>query len=63
MSKSQKEAAKQEMARVKKNCPAAMWRMGSKCIDEGDYDTALEYFTQTAELGDAKSHYALSYIL
>ncbi len=58
--KSQEEAVKQEMKRIKKNCPAAMCRIGNKRYQEGDYETALEYFTKAAELGDADAHYNLS---
>ena len=42
------------MKRIKKNCPAAMCRMGKKHYHEGDYDTALEYLTKAAELGSAE---------
>jgi TPR repeat protein len=33
--------------------------MGAIRYDEGDYDTAVEYWTKAAELGDAHSHYRL----
>ena len=48
------------MKRVKKNDPAAMSQIGSDCFHEGDYETALEYLTKAAELGDAGAHYNLS---
>jgi TPR repeat protein len=47
------------MKRVKANDPAALRRMGAIRYDEGDYDTAVEYWTKAAELGDAHSHYRL----
>jgi tetratricopeptide (TPR) repeat protein len=58
--KSDEEAVKNCMKRVKKNDPAAMRRMGKIRRDEGDYQTALEYLTKAAELGDAEAHYVLS---
>ena len=60
--KLQEEAVKQEMERAKKNCPAAMSRTGYKRYQEGDYETALEYFTKAAELGDADAHYFLGFM-
>ncbi len=35
--------------------------MAEDCYDEGDYKTALEYFTKAAELGDEDAHYNLSF--
>jgi tetratricopeptide (TPR) repeat protein len=59
--KSQEEANKYMMKRIKENNdPAAMCRMGKKRCHEGDYDTAFEYFKKAAELGDAGAHYSLS---
>jgi tetratricopeptide (TPR) repeat protein len=59
--KSEEEAGKKAVKRIKKhNCPAAMTEMGKRRRDEGDYKTALEYFTKAAELGDADAHYNLS---
>ena len=60
MSKSKEEAEKRKMDRVKKNCPVAMYNMGKRRRDEGDYETALEYLTKAAELGDAGAHFGLS---
>ena len=34
--------------------------MGNKYYEKGDYQTALEYFTKAAELGDSDAHYNLS---
>jgi hypothetical protein len=50
------ENRKRNMKRVKANDPAAMSHMGGKCYHEGDYDTALGYFTKAAELGYANAH-------
>ena len=58
------EAAKKLcMKRIKENNdPAAMSQMGRDFYHEGDYDTALKYFTKAAELGDADSHFVLSFM-
>ncbi len=58
--KLEEEANKRIMKRVKKNDPVAMWKMGDKHRDEGDYETALKYLTKAAGLGDASAHYNLS---
>ena len=58
--KSEEEALNNLKNRMKKNCPVAMCRMGKKCYEEGNYKSALEYFTKAAELGDANAHYELS---
>jgi TPR repeat protein len=57
---SKEENEKRVMKRVKKNCPAAMYRMGIKRGSEGDYGSALEYLTKAAALGNAEAHYQLS---
>jgi TPR repeat protein len=51
---------KRLMKRVKKNCPVAMREMGRKCYNEGNYETAFNYWTNAAELGDADAHYSLA---
>jgi TPR repeat protein len=48
------------MKRVKKNDPVALNEMGKKRRREGDYETAFEYSTKAAELGDADAHFRLS---
>jgi tetratricopeptide (TPR) repeat protein len=58
--KSKEEMIKRCMKRIKKNDPVAMNHMGRKRRDEGDYKTALEYFTKAAEMGNASAHYSLS---
>ena len=57
---SNEEADKRRMNRIKKNCPGALREVGKERRDEGDYKTALKYFTKAAELGDAEAHYSLS---
>jgi TPR repeat protein len=44
------------MKRVEANDPVAMVEVGVDRRNEGDYDTALHYFTKAAELGDMKAH-------
>jgi tetratricopeptide (TPR) repeat protein len=58
--KSEEEANKRIMKRVKKNDPVAMWKMGKERWDVGDYESALEYYKKGADLGDAYAHYYLS---
>ena len=60
LSKSKEEADKNTMERVKKNCPVAISRMGIRRYEEGDHQSALEYLTKAAELGDVLAHYNLS---
>ena len=51
---------KKMMERIQKNDPAAMCHMAKKRYDEGDYETALEYWTKAAGLGNADAQYSLS---
>ncbi len=60
MPKSRKEYDKYVMNRIKKNDPAAMVQMGQKRKEEGDYETALIYLTNAAELEYATAHHSLS---
>jgi TPR repeat protein len=48
------------MERVKANDPNALQQMGGRHYFEGDYETAFEYLTKAAELGDAAAHYELA---
>jgi len=57
--KSGEETNKRLMERIKKNDPVAMCQMGKKRRDKGDYETAFEYFTKAAELGDTAAHFCL----
>ena len=50
----------QLMRRVEANDPNALRRVGMDRHDEGDYNTAIEYFTKAADLGDVAAHYHLS---
>ncbi len=47
------------MKRIEANDPVAMVDMGLYLNEEGDYDTAFEYLTKAAELGDMKAYYDL----
>ena len=51
---------KRMMKRIKANDPAAMRNMGALCRTEGDYNTAFEYLTKAAKLGDVDAHYQLA---
>jgi TPR repeat protein len=51
---------KREEKRAEANDPVAMRRMGGKRFDEGDYDSAFEYYTKAAELGDMEAHGSLA---
>lgn len=56
----QEELIKLTLKRVKKNDPEAMNYMGKKHYHEGNYETAFEYWTKAAKLGNADAHYNLS---
>ncbi len=58
--KSKVAADKNVMNRIKKNDPVAMREMGVRRYCEGVYDTAFEYLSMSAGLGDAMAHYCLS---
>jgi tetratricopeptide (TPR) repeat protein len=61
MAKSEEEHDKRCMKRIKENDdPAALCQMGKHHFNEGDYETAVKYFTKAAELGNASAHYSLS---
>ena len=51
---------RQRMKRIEANDPVAMREMGKDKSHEGDYNTAFEYFTKAAALGDIEAHYQLS---
>jgi hypothetical protein len=58
---SKEESFKRAMKRIKENNdPAAICHVGQRKEDEGDYETALEYLTKAAGLGDAEAHSTLS---
>ena len=61
LTKSHQEGVKNVLKRIKENNdPVAMCQMGIRRYEEGDHETALEYLTKAAELGDADAHYNLS---
>ncbi len=55
------ENKKRTMKRVKAGDPAALRHLGSKSRDEGDVDSAVNYWTKAAELGDVIAHYQLGH--
>ena len=57
---SDEEVNKRIMERIKKNNPAAIRNMAKKRDQEGNYKTAIKYYTKAAKLGDAEAHYNLS---
>jgi len=58
--KSQEQAKMIIMERVATIDPVALNRMGSIHLNDGDHDTAFEYWTKATGLGDLASHYNLS---
>ncbi len=53
------ENRKRNMKRVKANDPAALSKMGNTRVNDGDYVSAVEYWTKAAEVGDAVAHHNL----
>eukprot|EP00984_Skeletonema_dohrnii_P020452 scaffold9984_cov148-Skeletonema_dohrnii-CCMP3373.AAC.3 len=51
---------KNDLKRAAANDPAALYNIGSKHHDEGDYEVAFEYWTKSAEFGNVIAHYELS---
>ena len=47
------------MDRVEARDPIALFQLGVKCNDEGDYEGAVEYYTMAAKLGNMNAHYNL----
>jgi tetratricopeptide (TPR) repeat protein len=58
--KNVEEGSKNFMKRAAANDPEAMNQMGFTREKEGDYDSAFEYLSKAAELGDALAHWSLS---
>eukprot|EP00984_Skeletonema_dohrnii_P014420 scaffold6050_cov75-Skeletonema_dohrnii-CCMP3373.AAC.1 len=54
------EANKINLKRLEANDPVAIAEVGRRHCHEGEYDTAFEYLTKGAELGDVNAHYHLS---
>jgi tetratricopeptide (TPR) repeat protein len=57
---SQEEAVQMMMPRVKANDPVALFNIGVKRYNEGDYEGAVEYYAKAAELKEMDAHYNLS---
>jgi tetratricopeptide (TPR) repeat protein len=60
--KTKEEIAKNLMERAKANDPVAIYEMGKKHYNKGDYDGAFEYYTKAAGLGEVGAHYNLSFM-
>jgi tetratricopeptide (TPR) repeat protein len=58
--KTHEEVEKNYMNRAKANDPMAIFQMGNKCRQEGDYEEAFQYYAKAAGLGDIEAHYNLS---
>ena len=58
--KTEEEFEKNFMKRVEANDPHAMNQMGLRLSRKGDNESAVEYYTKAAELGDVGGHYNLS---
>ena len=54
------EANEQTMKRIEVNDPVAMCQMGTKRYHEGDHNSAFEYLSKAAALGDADANFQLS---
>ena len=57
-----KENYKRMMKRVKVNDPGALFEMGIRRNEDGDFDKGFEYLKEAAELGDAAAHYQLGHM-
>jgi tetratricopeptide (TPR) repeat protein len=60
--KSQEEADRNMKKRVEANDPVALREVGKRRYHEGDYESAFEYSSKAAELGDVEAHYNLSFM-
>eukprot|EP00986_Skeletonema_menzelii_P008924 scaffold3926_cov126-Skeletonema_menzelii.AAC.5 len=58
--KTDEECIEQLMKRIEANDPVAMCQMGTKRCEEGDYNSAFEYLTWAAVLGNVQAHHQLS---
>ena len=61
MPETDEEREQYRMARVTANDPAALFKMGNICFDEGDFEGTLKYFTMAAKLGEAEAHFISIY--
>jgi TPR repeat protein len=62
MPKTKEECNQNYMKRVKANDPVALYQMGGKCHDKGDYEVAVKYLLKAAELGYVAAHFNLAYM-
>ena len=60
MPKTEEERNEQKMKRIEANDPVALREMGNERYEEGDFKSALEYWSKAAALGDLTAHYHLS---
>ena len=60
MPKTDEEIDQNYTKRIKANDPAALFHMGVTCYNNGEFDSAFEYFTNAALLGDMNAHFNLS---
>ena len=58
--KTNEEHERRRMKRIEANDPAAICKWGVDQYEKGEYQSAFEYFTKAAALGDAWAHYRLS---
>jgi tetratricopeptide (TPR) repeat protein len=58
--KTQAEMDKNKMKRVAANDPVALREKGKKHVSDGDYESAFDFLTKAAELGDVDAHGLLS---
>ena len=58
----EEEYDKQMMKRVEANDPAEMCSYGEAQYEKGQYNSAFEYFTKAAKLGDAHAHFRLAHL-
>ena len=57
---SDEEIIERWMKRIEANDPVAMRHIGIKIWEDGDYNSAFQYYTKAAALGDIIAHYQLS---
>jgi tetratricopeptide (TPR) repeat protein len=60
MPETDEEITQNYMERAKVKDPVALFKMGVKCQEEGNFEGAFEYWTKAAGLGDIDAHHNLS---
>ena len=58
--KTYEESEEQRMKRVEANDPAALRQEGATQLGKGEYQSAFEYYTKAAAMGDAEAHCRLA---